>query len=209
MCGNHTVDYILNTLASLYPDARCALHFGNRIELLVAVILSAQCTDKRVNLVMDELNAAYTTARDYADAPLDTLESIIKPCGLYRAKARNVKETCRIIADEHDGIVPSDMDALLRLPGVGRKVANCIRAEAFGIPSIVTDTHVIRLSQRMGLSHNTTPYAIERDLLALIPSAEQNAFCHRMIAHGRAVCTAQKPRCASCPFHSTHSIEDP
>ncbi len=185
-------------LAKLYPDAHCALDFANPLQLLVATILSAQCTDVRVNLVTPALFARYRNTKAFADADIAELEEAIRSTGFFRNKARNIKACCQELVAKHGGKVPATMAELVPLPGVGRKTANVILGNAFDVPGITVDTHVLRLSQRMGLTKNDDPEKIERDLMALIPQKDWTIFSHRMIFHGRQVCSARKPRCAEC-----------
>lgn len=192
---------IVTRLTKRYPDAECSLRFDNPLELLIATILSAQCTDKRVNIVTQDLFKKYPTAADYADAPLDALEEDIKPTGFYRNKAKNIQGCCRKLADEFGGEVPNDLDALVQLPGIGRKTANVVLGVAFGeATGVVVDTHVGRLSRRMGLSEQKDPNKIERDLCDALPKKEWVAFSHRMIQLGRDTCKARKPVCDDCPM---------
>lgn len=191
---------IVAALRREYPEATCALEFRTPLELLIATILSAQCTDARVNQVTKDLFQKYRTAADYARAPLEQLERDIQSTGFYRNKAKNIVGCCRVLEERYGGDVPKEMEALVELPGVGRKTANVVLGTAYGIPSgIVVDTHVARLSRRMGLSTQKDPEKIEHDLMALIPRAEWVAFGHRMIHHGRRVCTARNPQCDACP----------
>ncbi len=185
-------------LTGLYPDAHCALHYTNPLELLVATILSAQCTDERVNKVTPALFARYSDARAYANANLAELETIIQSTGFFRNKAKNIQACCRMIVEQHGGAVPKSMEELVPLPGVGRKTANVILGNAFGIPGIPVDTHVGRLSRRMGLTTHDDPVKVEADLMDLIPKDEWTMFGHRMIFHGRQVCQSRKPNCAAC-----------
>ena len=190
-------------LKRLYPDAHCALVYdGSRqdgpLQLLVATILSAQCTDERVNRVTPALFARYPRAVDFAGAPLEDLEQAIRSTGFFRNKARSIRDCCRALVAEHDGEVPANLDALVQLAGVGRKTANVVLGTAFGIPGLTVDTHVGRLSRRLGLSTHTDPLKVERDLAQRIPRREWTDFCHRMIWHGRRVCAARRPDCASC-----------
>jgi endonuclease III len=190
---------ILRRLAKAYPDARCALNFGNPLELLVATVLSAQCTDTRVNLVTPELFRKYRTAADYARAPAGELEEAIRTTGFFNSKAKSLRRAGAAIAAEHGGRVPDTMDALLKLPGVGRKTANVILGNAFGIDEgFVVDTHVMRLARRMNLTRQTDPVKIENDLNALVPKGQRTMAAHRLIFHGRRICQARKPRCADC-----------
>ena len=189
---------IVRKLALLYPDAHCALHYANPLQLLVATILSAQCTDERVNRVTPALFARYPDALAFAEADQAELEKMIQSTGFFRNKAKNIIACCRQLVELHDGEVPRTMEELVPLPGVGRKTANVILGNAFDVPGIAVDTHVGRLSQRMGLSDKTDPEKIERDLMALLPRKEWTMFTHRMIFHGRQVCHARKPQCEEC-----------
>jgi endonuclease III len=182
-----------------YPDAQCSLVHDSPLELLVATILSAQCTDERVNLVTKELFRAYRDAAAFAAAPLAELEQAVKSTGFFRNKAKNIKACCRVLVDEHGGQVPRTLDELVKLPGVGRKTGNVVLGTAYGIASgVVVDTHVTRLSRRMGLTVETDAVKIERDLMEQLPPREWVALSHRMIQHGRRVCTARNPRCDQC-----------
>jgi endonuclease-3 len=193
---------IARRLARAYPDAECALRFDSPLELLVATILSAQCTDARVNLVTQELFRAYRTAGDYAAAPQSALEKAVQSTGFFRIKAKNIKACCARLVDEFDGNVPRDFEALVSLPGVGRKTASVVLGTAFGIAKgIVVDTHVGRLSQRLGLTRHKDPVKIERDLMAVVPNGQWIDFSHRMIHHGRKICIARKPKCDDCPLN--------
>ncbi len=190
---------ILRTLAEVYPEARCALHYHTPLQLLIATILSAQCTDKRVNLVTPALFARYPDAQAFAQAQKKELEKLIESTGFYHNKAQNIIACCQRIVTHHHGEVPSTMEELVALPGVGRKTANVVLGNAFAVPGIPVDTHVGRLSQRMGLTTHTDPVKIERDLINLIPPPEWTIFGHRMIEHGRRICHARRPLCESCP----------
>ena len=181
-----------------YPEAWCELVFQSPWELLVATVLSAQCTDKMVNQVTPTLFAAYPTPRRLADAPAPTVEGLIKRTGFFRQKTKAIQAIARTVADEHADRVPEDMEVLTRLPGVGRKTANVVRGTAFGHPAIFVDTHVRRLSGRLGLTVQDDPVKIERDLVKLLPPKMWTAFAHRLIHHGRRVCAARKPRCSAC-----------
>jgi endonuclease-3 len=201
---------IVRTLARLYPDAHCALHFANPLQLLIATILSAQCTDERVNQVTPALFARYPDANAFAAADPAELEKMIKSTGFFRNKAKNIIACCRQLVELHGGEVPRTMEELVPLAGVGRKTANVILGNAYGVPGIPVDTHVGRLSQRMGLSLHADPVKIERDLMALIPRKEWTMFGHRMIFHGRQVCHARKPLCEECalaPFCPRQGVD--
>jgi endonuclease-3 len=190
---------VLRRLKADYPDVDCALHYQSAFQLLVATILSAQCTDKRVNLVTKELFARYQTAADFARVPLQTLEKAIKSTGFFRNKAKNIKACSQGLLDKYGGEVPQKIDLLVDLPGVGRKTANVVLGTAYGLATgVVVDTHVGRLSRRMGLTEQKDPVKTEQDLVHLIPKREWIAFSHRMIHHGRRVCAARKPLCHDC-----------
>ncbi len=194
---------ILRRLKTAYPDARCELHYSNPLQLLVATILSAQCTDKRVNLVTQTLFQKYRTARDFAQAPAGELEADIKSTGFYRNKAKSIQGACRALVEEHGGEVPPSMPLLVNLDGVGRKTANVVLGNAFGLAEgIVVDTHVARLAGRLGLSRNTAPEKIEADLQKLIPPADWTLASHLLIWHGRRRCGARRPDCAGCEIKS-------
>ena len=191
---------ILRRLARAYPDARCALDFSTPLELLVATVLSAQCTDKRVNMVTPELFQTYRTAADYARAPAGELERAIQSTGFFNAKAKSLRRAGAAIAAEHGGRVPDTMEELVKLPGVGRKTANVILGNAFGKDEgFVVDTHVARLSRRMNLTRQSDPVKIEKDLNAIVPKGRRTMAAHELIFHGRQVCVARKPRCGDCP----------
>jgi endonuclease-3 len=189
---------IVRLLAKLYPDARCALDHENPLQLLIATILSAQCTDVRVNMVTPALFARFRTVEEFAAADPSELEKAIASTGFFRNKARNIIACCRQIVDQHGGEIPAEMDDLVQLPGVGRKTANVLLGNAFDVPGITVDTHVGRLSRRLGLTAHTDPVKVETDLMALIPRKEWTMFSHRMIFHGRQVCHARKPLCDEC-----------
>ncbi len=194
------IQSILEILSRTYPDVKTALRHRNPVELLVATILSAQCTDERVNQVTTTLFKKLRTAKDFAEVPLSTLEEMIRPTGFYRNKAKSIQACCVALVQRHGGKVPNDMEALVQLPGIGRKTANVILGSAFGIPGMVVDTHVKRVSQRIGLTTQSDPVKIEFDLMPLIPKKDWIAFSHQMIWHGRALCKARKPKCPECPL---------
>lgn len=183
-----------------YPRAKIALEFVNSLELLIATILSAQCTDARVNMVTKDLFKKYKSAADWSRADLKEIESDIRSTGFFRNKALNIKGACTRIIEQYGGKVPGTMEELLTLPGVGRKTANCVLGDAFGVPGITCDTHVIRLSRRLGLSENSDPVKLEFDLAEIVPRKNWTAFSHLVITHGRNVCTARKPDCPNCPI---------
>ena len=190
---------IAKLLAKTYPDAKCALNFQTPLELLIATILSAQCTDVRVNLVTEDLFRKYRSADDYAQAKPKALEKEIKSTGFFRAKTKSIQAACRRLAKDHGGEVPQSLDELVKLPGVGRKTANVVLGTAFGIASgVVVDTHVRRITQRLGLTAENDPEKIERDLMAVLPRREWVDFSHRLIHHGRQICVARRPKCSVC-----------
>jgi len=192
------VSKILPVLKKLYPGATVALRFGNPLELLIATILSAQCTDARVNMVTPGLFAKYRSVEDWANAKLETIENDIRSTGFYHNKAVSIKGACQVIADKYGGRVPNTMDELVTLPGVGRKTANCVLAFAFGQPAIMCDTHVIRLSRRLQLSENSDPIKLEFDLAEIVPKKDWTIFSSTLILHGRNICQARKPDCDNC-----------
>jgi endonuclease-3 len=187
-------------LRKTYPQARIALKHSNPLELLISTILSAQCTDVRVNMVTKTLFKKYTSAKDWAQADIKQIESDIKSTGFFRNKAANIKGACTKVVEEFDGKIPDTMEELLTLPGVGRKTANCVLGNAFGIPGVVCDTHVIRLSRRLGLSPNSDPVKLEFDLAEIVPRKNWLLFSDLLIFHGRNICKARKPDCVDCPI---------
>lgn len=194
---------IIAGLRKAYPDAHCELAHANPLELLIATILSAQCTDKRVNIVTADLFKRYRAAADYAAAPLAELETAIKTTGFFRNKARNIQACCRALVERHGGVVPRTMAELTRLEGVGRKTANVVLGNAFHInDGIVVDTHVARLAERLGLTKQASPEKIEQDLLKLVPREDWALFSHLLIWHGRRRCPARKPDCAGCEIRA-------
>jgi len=204
---------IYQKLEATYPDARCALHHENAYQLLVATILSAQCTDQRVNMVTPDLFKAYPTPQHLAEAPLEQIESHIKTTGFYRNKAKSLKNAARAIVDEHGGEVPDTMEALTRLPGVARKTANVILGNIFGKNlGVVVDTHVQRLAYRLGLTEHTDPGKIEPDLMARFPRKKWIMLAHLLIFHGRQICKAKNPLCSQCPVRRMcpqHGVVNP
>lgn len=190
---------ILDLLAEEYPLADCTLQYDEAWKLLVSVRLAAQCTDARVNIVVKDLFAKYPSPQALAEAAPEEIEEIVKPCGLGKSKARDIHKCMKVLVEEYDGQVPEDFDQLLKLPGVGRKSANLIMGDVFGRPAIVTDTHCIRLTNRMGLVDGIKePAKVEKELWKIIPGDEGSDFCHRLVYHGRTVCTARNPKCEQC-----------
>ena len=190
---------IIDGLKQTYPDARCELDYTNPLELLIATILSAQCTDKQVNIVTSDLFKKYRSASDYTSVPLEALQEDIKRIGLFRNKAKSIQKCCRALAENHGGEVPADMKALVALAGVGRKTANVVLGNAFNInEGVVVDTHVARLSKRLGLAVEKTAEKIEVALQKLVPRDDWTMFSHWLIWHGRRRCSARKPECAEC-----------
>jgi len=189
---------IIERLAAAHPDATIALRFRSELELLVSVVLSAQTTDVTVNRVTDRIFLKYRRPEDYLSVPLEELERDIKPTGTFRQKARNLRGAMRVLVEEYDGKVPTQLDELVRLPGVGRKTANVVASELGATQGIVVDTHVRRLSQRLGLTRQSDPAKIERDLVRLVPRADWGRLPHLLIWHGRRVCIARSPRCFEC-----------
>jgi len=192
---------IIRILDRTYPDAKCTLEFSTPLELLVATILAAQCTDRRVNTATRELFRKRRTAGEWANLPQATLEKEVATTGFYRQKAKRIRECCRILADEHGGEVPKELDVLASLPGIGRKSANLVLGSAYGVPGIVVDTHVKRVAKRLGLTENTDPDKIEKDLARVIPKKRWTVVSWQMILHGRALCTARKPACPECSLN--------
>jgi len=192
------VKRIIAALEQEHPDAKLDLDFHSPLELLIALILAAQCTDERVNRVTLALFAQYQGPRDYAGESPEALEVAVRPTGFYRQKAKTIRECCRQLDERFHGKVPGDLDVLLTLPGVGRKTANILLGNAFGTPAIGVDTHVGRLAQRLGLTHEKDPNKIEGDLCALVPESQKVRFCHLLQYHGRRICLARKPHCPAC-----------
>lgn len=196
-----TAAYAMGELKLLYPEAPCALEFeGDPFRLLVMARLSAQCTDKRVNQVSKALFSFYPDAFAMAEAPLAHLEELVKSCGVYKVKAKNLSDMAKILVQKTDGRVPPDRDFLLSLPGVGPKIANLILGDVFSIPGIVADTHCIRLANRLGFVQTDDPVKVEKTLSRLIPPEEQSDFCHRAVMFGREFCSSQNPKCDACPL---------
>jgi endonuclease-3 len=189
---------IIQLLKSEYPQAKCSLDFANPLELLIATILSAQCTDERVNQVTKHLFKKYPTAGDYARAGQAELEQDIRPTGFYKNKAKNIINCCRSLVEKHGGQVPATLEELTQLGGVGRKTANVVLGSYFGVPAVVVDTHVSRVAQRLGLTSHKDPVKIEFELMEQVPESDWVGFSHLLIHHGRRVCRARNPRCECC-----------
>ena len=187
-------------LEKLYPTIKCSLEYKKPYELLISVMLSAQCTDARVNMVTKELFKKYTSLQDFANCDISELEQDIKPCGFFRNKAKNIKATANILINEFNGELPNNMNDLLTLAGVGRKTANLIMGDVYKQPAIVTDTHCIRITGRLGLTSNKEPVKVEKDLIPLIPPEKSSDYCHRLVQFGRDICRARKPLCGICPL---------
>ena len=195
------VSAIIEILKQRYPDALCALHYEKDYELMIAVRLSAQCTDARVNLVTPALFAAYPTLEAMADADIAHVEELVHSCGFYKHKARDIVLACQMLLRDYGGKVPGTMEELLKLPGVGRKTANLLLGDLYAVPgSVVCDTHCIRICGRLGLSQGKDPEKVENQLRAILPPEESSDFCHRIVLFGRDICTARSPRCAECPL---------
>ena len=198
---------IIAILKEKYADAPCALHYRKDYELMIAVRLSAQCTDARVNLVTPALFAAYPTLEAMAAADIRDVENFVHSCGFYKHKARDIVLGCQMLLQDYNGKVPGTMEELLRIPGVGRKTANLLLGDLYKVPgSVVCDTHCMRICERLGLSQGRDPEKVERQLRAILPPEESSDFCHRIVLFGREICTAQRPKCADCPLrpYCTH-----
>lgn len=198
---NAHLDDILRILEEKYPQSLCALHYRKDYELMIAVRLSAQCTDARVNQVTPALFAAYPTLEAMAAAPIADVENYVRSCGFYKHKARDIVLACQMLLRDYDGKVPGTMEELLKLPGVGRKTANLLLGDIYGVPgSVVCDTHCIRICGRLGLSQGKEPEKVEKQLRAILPPEESSDFCHRIVLFGREICTARNPKCGQCPL---------
>lgn len=188
-------------LEKIYPDAQCSLNFRAPYELMFAARLSAQCTDARVNIVTEKLFKKYPTLQSFADADLQELEQDVKPCGFYHMKAKSIKGMAQKLISDFNGEIPKTMDELLTLPGIGRKTANLMMGDVWGKPAIVTDTHCIRITGRLGLTDNKEPAKVEKDLVKLIPPEGSSDFCHRLVQFGRDTCRARSPKCSECKLN--------
>lgn len=198
---NAHLDDILRILEEKYPQSLCALHYRKDYELMIAVRLSAQCTDARVNQVTPDLFAAYPTLEAMAAAPIADVENYVRSCGFYKHKARDIVLACQMLLRDYGGKVPGTMEELLKLPGVGRKTANLLLGDIYGVPgSVVCDTHCIRICGRLGLSQGKEPEKVEKQLRAILPPEESSDFCHRIVLFGREICTARNPKCGQCPL---------
>ncbi len=191
---------VCKRLAACYPDAVCSLEYAEPYQLMIAARLSAQCTDARVNLVTPALFARYPTLDAFAQADLQELEQIIRPCGFYHVKAESILAATRRLRDVYHGVMPDTLEELLTMPGIGRKTANLLLGDVYGKPAVVTDTHCIRISGRLGLTKSTVPVRVEEDLRKILPAAESSDFCHRLVLFGRDTCRARAPRCVDCPL---------
>ena len=195
------VRHIIDTLNDRYPNALCALHYEKDYELMIAVRLSAQCTDARVNLITPALFAAYPTLEAMASAKVEDVENYVRTCGFFRQKAKDIVLACQMLLTEYGGKVPGTMEELLRLPGVGRKTANLLVGDLYGVPgSVVCDTHCIRIANRLGLAKGKEPEKVEQQLRAILPPEESSDFCHRIVLFGRDTCIARNPKCSDCPL---------
>lgn len=188
----------VEALKEEYPDAVCSLEYRDPLQLLIATRLSAQCTDARVNLVTPALFERFPTLEAFCEGTEEEIGALIHSCGFYHSKSKDILAACRMIRDEFGGRVPDTIEELTRLPGVGRKTANLVIGDIYGKPAVVTDTHCIRIAGRIGLTRNTAPAKVEEDLRAVLPPEESNDFCHRLVLHGRAVCTARRAACENC-----------
>ena len=192
---------IIDILNAQYPNALCALHYNKDYELMIAVRLSAQCTDARVNLITPALFAAYPTLEAMAAAEISDVEGYIHSCGFFRQKAKDIVLACQMLLEKHNGKVPDTMEALLELPGVGRKTANLLLGDLYAVPgSVVCDTHCMRICERLGLTKGREPEKVEKQLRAILPPEESSDFCHRIVLFGRDTCIARKPKCECCPL---------
>ncbi|MCY1714831.1 endonuclease III [Caproiciproducens galactitolivorans] len=191
----------VEALKKEYPDAMCSLDYTDAFQLLIATRLSAQCTDARVNLVTPALFKRFPNVEAFTEGTVEEIEELIRTCGLYKTKARDIYAACKMLKEEFGGVVPDSIEELLRLPGVGRKTANLVVGDIYHKPAVVTDTHCIRICGRIGLSEGKDPFKVEKQLREVLPMDESNAFCHRLVLHGRKVCTARSPKCEICSLN--------
>lgn len=199
MTMREKVNHIIEALKEAYPQSMCALHYGQDYQLMIAVRLSAQCTDERVNQITPALFERFPTLESFAQADIGEVEELVRSCGFYRHKARDIVLACQMLLSDCGGKVPGTMEELLRLPGVGRKTANLLLGDLYQVPgSVVCDTHCIRISNKLGLAKGKEPEKVENQLRAILPPEESSDFCHRLVLHGRAVCTARSPKCGQC-----------
>ena len=196
------VQEIIEILKERYPDALCALRYGKDYELMIAVRLSAQCTDARVNMITPALFARFPTLDAFAEADVAEVETYVHSCGFYKHKAQDIVLACQMLRDVYGRRVPDTMEELLKLPGVGRKTANLLLGDIYGKPAVVCDTHCIRIANRLRLAHGKEPEKVERQLRAILPPEESSNFCHRIVLFGREVCTARAPKCGTCPLRA-------
>lgn len=189
---------IVGKLEQIYPDAKCSLEYAKPYELLIATRLSAQCTDARVNIVTKVLFSKYPTLEAFANADIKDVEDIVRPCGLFRTKAKSIVELANVLIDKYGGELPTTLEELIKLPGIGRKTANLIMGDVYHKPAVVTDTHCIRICKRLGLSVNTEPHKVEKELKAILPPEKSSDFCHRLVIFGRETCSARSPKCGNC-----------
>ena len=194
------INQIISILKERYPDALCALQYDRDYELMIAVRLSAQCTDARVNMITPALFARFDSLESFAAADVAEVETYVHSCGFYRQKAKDIVLACQMLLEQHGGKVPDTMEELLKLPGVGRKTANLLLGDIYGQPAVVCDTHCIRIANRLGLAKGKEPEKVEQQLRAILPPEESSDFCHRIVLFGRDVCTARKPQCEICPL---------
>lgn len=198
MTRQETALLAVEALKKEYPDAICSLTYQEPLELLIATRLAAQCTDARVNMVTPALFQRFPTLESFCEGSEEEIAEYIRSCGLYKTKARDIFAMCKMLRDEFHGVVPDTVEELTRLPGVGRKTANLVVGDIYHKPAVVTDTHCIRISGRLGLTDSTNPLTVEKDLRAILPPEESNDFCHRLVLYGRAVCDSRKPKCEEC-----------
>lgn len=192
----------VNALEKQYPDAQCSLVYERPYELLISTRLSAQCTDARVNIVTKELFKKYTSLSDFANAPLEEMENMVRTCGLFKTKAKDIIGMAKMLIEEYDGVLPDTVEELTRLPGIGRKTANLIVGDIYHKPAVVCDTHCIRITNLLGLTKGKDAFKVEKQLREILPMDRANDFCHRLVLHGRDVCIANRPKCQECCMNS-------